>query len=423
MTTLSAAPPVRSTWLHRLAMLLWAVGLVSSAFRIQSALRRQVLAGVPWETAKGDLLEFRDVVLVPGSYLMHGGNPYDPIPYLAQHPWAQEFDPYAPSWFLIAGPLSLLRPGVAALIFLVGMVAVGIVFSRMLAAWAVPTHALIVAPALFAWLNLWYPGQYALTSGSSFIVVTGVLMALRSLDRGHWDHPWLGAVGVALAMTKPQFGVPLVILLAAARAGLLAARGLALCALASLPATVAAMIAAGGPVGLAASFWRDVQQASSPDSPTGLASPLQLRGDLVGLAVRNGLAPPPTLIQILVDVLVLGVAAWALRRRLDPRLSALVIVPAITLVPVHVMYDLVATTIPTLVALGWWLTDRSRKDVLLVGALAGFTLFHVHGVLLRLTSATPALLEGVDALTMLASLLTAVAIVVRNRRREEPRAP
>src|SRR5690242_12836018 len=97
--------------------LAWAAALLGLALSWRGWLTDLTFPGTPWQYPH-QMADFRDTVWAPGRWLLAGHNPYDPVAYLPANPGSQEFDPYAPAWFLLAAPLALLPFTASAALYL-----------------------------------------------------------------------------------------------------------------------------------------------------------------------------------------------------------------------------------------------------------------------------------------------------------------
>jgi hypothetical protein len=385
--TTSRASLRRSPWARvALVCLLWTAAVGASLARVADLLLTDpTLPGMPWQQATSSLMDYRDLIWVPGRYLLEGGNPYDPDLYLAAHPWAQEFDPYAPAWLLVALVFAPFPYLVSAALYQIATTALAVVLLRVVAVWTMPRWADLAVPAGLLWLNLWYPGRGSLAAGSSLVAVLGVALVLRAVAGEHpapASRSWSvgGAIGIALALVKPQFGIPVMLLAVAGGRWRDVWRGVLGLAIASLPVAIVCSIAAGGPLAFVGSVLRDLEHASSPDAPTGLRSPFQDRIDIVGLLARHGLTEPPAVLSVGVPLLMVLAGVFVVMRTKDRFIVSVAVSGVALLGFVHFPYDLVVMVIPFVAGLacvgsarsGWWSW----------GALAGCLLVvaHVHRV-------------------------------------------
>ena len=162
------------------------------------------------DPARWVLQDFRDAVYYPVVAFLDGRNPYDQSAQARTYPVGQPFPPYLPLTLLAHLPFGLLpyaEAGDLYLAVLVGLTAV-------LAALAIAGCGLAVTAAgvlgLTAVLLLSRPGHMNLLLGQVAVqVAIGAYVALR------WarTRPLLAGLGLALAMLKPTYGVPLAVLM------------------------------------------------------------------------------------------------------------------------------------------------------------------------------------------------------------------
>lgn len=400
--------------------LLWTAAVAASLARVVDLLSDPTLPGMPWQQATNSLMDYRDIIWVPGRYLLDGGNPYDPDVYLAAHPWAQEFDPYAPAWLLLALIFAPLPYLASAAVYQIFTTAVAVVLLRVVSRWAMPRWADIAVPAGLLWLNLWYPGRGSLAAGSSLVAVLGVALVVRALaEPERPDRSWSvgGAVGIGLALIKPQFGLPVMVIAVAGGRIRYVWRGILGLAIASLPVAIVCSIAAGGPIAFVNSVLRDLDHASSPDAPTGLRSPFQDRIDVVGLLARYGLTDPSVIVSVGVPLLAVIIGAVVVVRSRDPFLTATAVSGAAILGFVHFPYDLLVMVIPFVVGLGG--LTASRFEWWRWGAFSGCLLVvaHVHRVSTLLFGWPDRTADSIDTVGAVVAFLCAVVVSLATRDR------
>lgn len=410
----------RSTLRRRMVLALWLTAAAVAAVRVGLMVADPSLPGEPWQTSEGHLEDFRDVVWVPGRYVLSGANPYDPVPYLAAHPWAQQFSPYPPVWLLLGvvlGPLPFL---VAGVVFQVLALALAVVLLRVLSAWALPRVADLAVPVGLIWLNTWYPGRGALASLGSILAVLGVALVLRSVtrtDRSAIDGS--AAVGVAIALVKPQFG--LLVLAVAMAGGRLreAWRGALGATVACVPMLVVVTLSAGGPIAFVQSIRRNLEYVHGTDTPAGLASPFQRRFDLLGTLAHYGVANPPTWVLVAVPLVAVALTVLVVRRTRDPLLVSATATTAILLGFFHPWYDVVLVLIPFAVGLGMLVRgELTGLATRLVLGSCVLVVVHLHAVS---TSVIPGMsTRGADTvdvvLVAVALICTVFAVAARIRR-------
>lgn len=406
--------------------LLWTTALVAVAWLQLFRFADPTYPGMPWQEPH-QLGDFRDAVWLPGRFLLDGGNPYDVEAYLAAHPWAQEFNLYAPVWLVLAAGFGALPFQAAAGAYLVLGGVLAVAFLVVALRRAAPGMLSAGVPLGLLWFTLWSPARYALQNGGTFAVFAGCVLALLAIAQGAGARlpgraaalpgrapgRWTAAAGVALALLKPQFGLPLVVLALAVRRWDVVWRGCVVLGVASLPVVVRCSAAAGGFGAFLGSVRGNLAYSSSPDSPTGLASPFNGRIDLLGLAARLGMTDQPSWAGLMVPLLLIAVGGWLVRRTGDA-LAVTTVAAVVTLLSlVHQPYDTVVLVLPTALAARELLAWRrggprptARRAALWVAA--GLPVLHLHaGTLLVL----PALGRTGADLVDVAAMVTALVLV------------
>jgi hypothetical protein len=383
--------------------------------------------GTDWRDPH-NLGDFRDAVWLPGRFLLNGGNPYDAVGYVAEHPWAQEFDLYAPAWLVLAGAMAVLPFRVAAAVYLVLGAGLAALFLRVVLRWAAPQVVALGVPVGLIWFTLWSPSRYALQNGGTFVVFLGCVLVLQGLCR-NGSRSGAGpaaipppvsvvALGLGAALLKPQFGIPLLVFALAAGRWDAVWRGVLGLAVASAPVAVACVLAAGGPGGFVDSVRANLAYSTSPDSPTGLGSAFNGRIDPIGLAGRFGATDPPSWVGAVVTVACLVWGVWLIRRcrngvrEPDGTGTALVVTAAACaatlLALVHQPYDTVVLVLPAVLGLGATLAGRRPRGLLQATWLAAAVpVLHLHAVTLLVAPWLDRL--GADVLDVLA-LVTVVGL-------------
>lgn len=412
---------LRSPRLRRSVVLaLWLVALAAAAARVAVMVADPNLPGEPWRTTDGHFRDFRDIVWTPGRYLLEGGNPYDPGPYLAAHPWAQQFSPYPPAWLLLGVLLAPLPFLVSAVVFQALSLAAAVVMLRVICTWALPKFADVAVPAGLLWLNIWYPGRGSLASLGSVLAVLGVALVLRSVTGPDLRKPPGGrtvdgscAVGIALALIKPQFGLPVVLLAVAGGRLREAWRGVAGLAIACVPIFVVVATAAGGPLAFLQSVRRGLEHVSTGDAPGALGSPFQRRFDLPGVLDYHGLHQPPAVLLIGVPILAAAIAILVIRITSNPFLVSTAVCAAVLVGFFHPWYDLMLMIIPVAVGAGMAIRgELAGIAAKLAWVLCVLVVFHLHSVTRRLL--IPGLSErGADTIDLVLVGAALLCVVYR----------
>lgn len=184
-------------------------------------------------------------------------------------------------------------------------------------------------------------------------------------------HPGWASVALGVAWIKPQFGLPLALLLAVRGSPRVALAGTGVAAVASLPVAALLVVREGGVGGFLDSVGANLAHAQTT-SYGAFDSPTTFRIDLVAALFRvTGWAPPAA--ELVAFVLVLGTSALALRalarcERADPTnaaaagvLADLLIGLAVVTAVVHQPGDLLITFPATIAAAGmwWWIGSRT----------------------------------------------------------------
>lgn len=371
----------------------------------------------PWP--RWSLVDFRDTVWVPVRDLVAGHDPYQLPGYLQRHPASQEFPPYAPMLLLIGAPFAAPPWPWAMALWGAVLVAALLVLVRRSAsiagrpgrtAWvALPLAALLVGPV---GNQAFSAGQYAVVAAAASVV------ALSSTGAGTSSGVLSPAsVACALALVKPQVGVPLLALLAVQRRWRVGLGGVGLAALLSAPVAAVLIARSGGLRNWVELLRRNVElTAASPVTDGGRIG--STRVDVVGTLQRVGYdpsGPVVVLVTVVATLVTIGAAhlAWRgvleapddVRARLawwaaaaasmlawtpNELYSALVAVPALML------------TASRTAAAGWWL---------LPGVLLAVPFLHVHRLddLVGLSRVG----EPVNGLAVVAAALAAAALARR----------
>ncbi|MCW2608328.1 MAG: hypothetical protein JWO60_3021, partial [Frankiales bacterium] len=228
-------------------------------------------------------------------------------------------------------------------------------------------------------------------------------------------RPWPAAAALALALTKPPFGLPLVVLLLLQGRWRVVLRGVGLLAAVSAPVLVALLVATDGPRRLVEDLRANLAytNGSVPDQVGGVR-----RIDLASLLAR-GLpdAVPGPVLELGAAALVLGAAAVLLHRArrtgAHPGVEAVLAAGAVVLSVPHQTYDLLLLAAPlcAVAVAARSLLPLAVPGLLLLGAAA-----LPAGVLLRALG-RPGELGTVTSTTSAAALLlllAAAAVVGRS---------
>jgi hypothetical protein len=403
----------------------WAAVALLTALASWRALREPLAAAepTPANLALTPGQDFRDALYFPIKEFLAGGNPYDPAAMFAHWPVRQEFDLYAPAHLVLHLPYALMPYHTALLVFSlcsVGyLLAIGLVSARVL-------HL----PG--GWLTAWLAaacvvlaqfGKAAVYLGQvEPLVGLGSVLALLFVGR---STGW-SALGLALAWIKPQFGIPLTVVLLVRGGWRPAVLGTAGAGLVSLPVAVLLVVRAGGPSGFLDVIRANLAYATSTEYGA-VGSSSGVRVDVVAVLFRlTGALPPGA--EAVGLVVVLGLVGWLLSGRarrgtpFDARELLLASLGVLLCIVKQQGESLL--TVPALVGVAGLLARGRRPQwpLLAATALAWVPVVHV-GLVGRLLSQTVGdtidhLVEGVSLIVAL-TLTTWLSIGHRNAPSEQ----
>ncbi len=319
------------------------------------------------EPARWVLQDFRDAVYYPVVAFLDGRNPYDQPAQARTYPVGQPFPPYLPLTLLAHLPFGLLPHAQAGDLYLV--VVVGL--TAALAAMAIAGCGLAVTAAgvlgLTAVLLLSRPGHMNLLLGQVAVqVAIGTYAALR------WarPRPFLAGFGLALAMLKPTYGVPLAILMLLGRGDVAA---VVIGAVVSVALSAVALVPLAHAAGGVGPFMASVGGSAAAFSAEGTSNAWSsfARIDLVALLARVLGRVPDGWMEIALGLAVTAAGVIGLRRlrgdRTVPTTQLAVGLACLTLLigSYHQAYDGVLLVQPA-VALG---TGRWGRGVVAPASL------------------------------------------------------
>ncbi|KZB81063.1 hypothetical protein AVL48_37635 [Amycolatopsis regifaucium] len=300
--------------------------------------------------------DFRDALYFPIREFLAGGNPYDPAAMFAHWPVRQDFNLYQPYHLLLHMPFALpgyrvgaVAFGVFGLLLLIALAALAARAVRRL----VPVPIAVTTAVAVALVLTSQVGKAQLYVGQInpliALAAAGTLVVRR-------ERPGWAAVGLALAWLKPQYGLPLAILLYARGSRRVALVGTAMAAAASLP-VVALLVIRGGGLGA----FLDVVVANLTHARSteygAVDSPTAQRIDIAAVLFRGtGWAPSGGELVVLAAVLVVSVLFV---RRLDRAdavpVADLLTCLAVVVCVVHQPGD-VLIAVPAMAAVSalWW---------------------------------------------------------------------
>jgi hypothetical protein len=240
--------------------LLFVLGLTLALLRIGTlGDAGGIRLGAPWV-----MVDFRHVVYYPTRAFWEGLNPYNSSKYMERYPVEIPVSLYPPMTFVLFAPFGLLPLPVAAGAYFLLTVMLTLVLAWValrLAGWLPGPWTVLAAGGI---LLLSRPGHWNLLSGQITIIVVlasyiAIILARRT--------PWLAATGLAIALMKPSFGLPLVPALIAKRGTRSVGWGLALFAGINLPIVAILVSRAGGLSPFIGSLTESVRAfASNPDT-------------------------------------------------------------------------------------------------------------------------------------------------------------
>ncbi|WP_198681054.1 glycosyltransferase family 87 protein [Lentzea terrae] len=284
-----------------------AIGALSAA----RALRPSWEAPTPTEAnlAEERLQDFRDATYFPIREFLAGGNPYDPAAMFEHWPVRQNFNLYQPYHLVLHLPFALPDYRIGAIAFTLASLVLLAVLG-LLAARQAKLPLVLGTVAIAALLVTSQVGKAQLYVGQvNPLIAVGAAAALLGSS-----HPRVAALGLAVAWLKPQFGLPLAVLLFARGSRRVSLGGTAIAALASLP-VVGLLVYRSGGVGA----FLDVIDANlahaSQTTYGAVDSFTSQRVDLPAVFFRvTGWLPPAAELIALVGVLA---ATALLARKLD----------------------------------------------------------------------------------------------------------
>jgi hypothetical protein len=402
----------------------FAVTAVVGAFGAWWALRPSWQVPLPTVANRSEvrMQDFRDALYFPLREFLAGGNPYDPAAMFAHWPVRQIFNFYQPYHLALHLPFALPGYRVGAVAFAVVSLLLLVVLAGMAASRLRPAVPLVLGTAVLATLLvLSQVGKAQLYLGQvNPLVVVGAAGALLARS----SHPRLAAVALALAWLKPQFGLPLTILLFARGSRWTALAGTAVAAVASLPVVVLLVLRGGGVGPFLDAAAANLTYATGTDYGA-VDSPTGQRVDLAAVLYRltDWLAPAAEPVA-LAGVLAVSVL---LVRRLDrlgdadaTAVADLLTCLAVVVAVVHQPGDvLLAVPAATLAAVVWWRRRREHGWPLAGLAVAALAVpfAHLHVV----DSAVRALFSAraavtLDGVAVVAAWLALVVFAARHTR-------
>ena len=236
-------------------------------------------------------------------------------------PVHQEFDLYTPHHLLLQLPVAALSYRPALLVFALVTIGWLVALAVLAARTAELPGGALGAAALAVVLLVSQVGKSAVDIGQINPLV-GLGAALALTQAGRRDR-W-AALGLALAWIKPQYGIPLSLLLLARGLWRPVVTGTVGALLASLP-ILAVLLSRTGVAGFVADVRANLDYASAVPY-SAVTAPDGARVDLAAVLARlagwTEPTPAATLLQVVVPVVVLGTAGWLLARHRGRALTA-----------------------------------------------------------------------------------------------------
>ncbi|GAB2777564.1 glycosyltransferase 87 family protein [Amycolatopsis magusensis] len=414
---------------HRvLALLALAVGVFGAWRALRPA--QEVPLPTTANEAEERMQDFRDALYFPIREFLDGGNPYHPAAMFAQWPVRQDFNLYQPYHLALHLPFALPGYRVGAVAFAVVSLLLLVALAYLTAVRLRPYVPMVVGTAVPAALLVSSQvGKAQLYVGQvNPLVAVGAAGALLVRE----SHPRWASAALAFAWLKPQFGLPLTILLCCRGSRKVAGYGTLAAAVASLPVLVLLVVNAGGVGPFAETIVANLVHARGT-SYGAVDSVTAQRIDLPAVLFRaTGFLLPGG--ELLALVGVLAVSAVLVRRldRLgDPDAGAvadLLVGLAVVVCVVHQPGDiLIAVPALALTAVVWW---RRRREpgwgllgVAVVASIVPFAHLHVFDVALVAVFGERAAVT-VDGLAVVCAWLALAVFGLRlHRRAREKAAP
>lgn len=237
------SPPLPDRALLAAGILLIVLGLAFAGFRLASVDNLGDLrVGAAWA-----LSDFRHAVYFPTRAFWDGINPYNSSAYMQRYPVNMAASLYAPASLLVFAPLGLLPLGLASIVYLGLTVVLTLVLpwaACRVVGWRPGLPVILVLGGL---LLLSRPGHWNLLSGQvTIIAVLGTYCALAFAR----PEPRTAGLGLAVALLKPSFGLPLLVALLARGAGRAVVWGAGIAAALNVPVLLVLARREGGLVPL-----------------------------------------------------------------------------------------------------------------------------------------------------------------------------
>jgi hypothetical protein len=290
------------------------------------------------------LHDFWDTVYYPARALLDGHNPWDTAAYMRAYPADKPFPAFAPFSLALWAPIAYLPAATAGRVWFALSALLTVVVAWVALRIARGSTGVAAVLGVSAAMLASRPGHSNLLLGQqTLVVVLGIYAALLYAR----SRPWLAALGVVASTIKPQFGVPLVILLVAAGHVRVAAYGVVASGLASL--AVLSMMPGSADAGSLGVFLSAVRGSASriDQSATTWWGQVDFRYLLHHL--QGGVYGP---VDAIAAALLLAAGAWMVRRTWrrdrpgDDELTIALACLTILLSLYHQIYDVLLLTLP-----------------------------------------------------------------------------
>jgi hypothetical protein len=344
------APPGRQRWLA-VALALFALAVGLTLFRLT---RWSSAAGFSLK-AEWAMFDFRASVYYPAVAFLNGDNPYDHEQFLAHYPMEGAFPVYPPAILLVHLPFGLMSYAHAVAAFYLYTIALTVVVAFMAVRMnGLPESAALVLTVASVMI-LSRPGHMNLLLGQdTLLYIIGTYLAI---DCAETSPGWSG-LGVSLAFLKPTLGFPLVLLMLVQKRfrAILHATGIG--ALMNLPPLLILIYNSGGVAPFLHSLVSNFRARGHDPGVNPLTSPGNLNVHVSGVVSRLADRPLGTVGEATILLVVLGVAAVALRVLIEQngreaRALATTVVALAALTGIHHQpYDLLLLTLPCVALLG-----------------------------------------------------------------------
>ncbi|MFQ5666144.1 MAG: glycosyltransferase family 87 protein [Candidatus Binatia bacterium] len=371
-----------------------------------------------------ELRDFRDAVYYPVVSLLEGHNPYDTARHMATYPVEQIFPPYPPLILALHLPFGFLPFELAQVAYFATTVVLLAALSYVtLLACALPATGKRVF-GLATLLILSRPGYWNLALGQvSVPVVIGTYLALRYGA----EREWLSGLGLALALLKPTYGLPLAVLLLVRRHARPVIYGGGIAALLAAIPTAALLHSAGGPGPFVASLQQSYARFQA--NPDAGVNRFPGRVDAVALIVRLFGHGAHLAGEGAISLTILALGVLAVRRLAGERdagaraLSNSVVCLTILTFAYHQAYDLLLLALP-LVALASdrWApagvtTPRLRWILLALLGLPAANYLAARPTLNFIDAGSPwvTVLMSMNASALIVALCICLAVALRSR--------